>query len=216
MARILEAEVMNDPASVDAYTAVTSTGGLGIKISTKLAGSVEILQIADIGCGPCGYYAPLLTMYPNASFTAYEASSLMLEKAAIAIRGKKVTLVNSFIPDASLPTQAFDLVISSLFLHQLPDPAPCWNTIKQIGKPGAKFVIFDLLRVEDSGTCWGIVNGMTDGAPEVFKTDFYNTLRAAFTVEEIQQQLIDAGLTATIETQEVYPNCSVVYVTGTL
>jgi SAM-dependent methyltransferase len=216
MARILEAEVMNDPASVDAYTQVTLSGGMGAAILNKLAGSVESLQIADIGCGPCGYYTPLVTMYPNASFTAYEASSLMLEKAAIAIRGKKVTLVNSFIPDASLPTQSYDLVISTLFLHQLPDPAPCWNTIKQIGKPGAKFVVFDLLRVEDSDTCWSIVNGMTGDAPDVFKTDFYNTLRASFIVEEIQQQLLDAGLTATIETEEIYPNCSVVYVTGSL
>jgi len=216
MARILEVEVMNDPASVDAYTAVTSTGGLGIKISTKLAGSVESLQIADIGCGNCGYYSYLNTLYPNSFFTAYDASSLMLEKAAKTTGLHRIKLVNSYIPDSTLPNNNFDLVISSLLLHQLPDHSALWQTIKQIGKTGAKFVVFDLLRVEDSNEAWAVVNETTEQAPDVFKKDFFNSLRAAFTLEEIQQQLLEAGLVATIETQEIYPNCSVIYITGTL
>lgn len=216
MARIPETEVMNDPSSVDAYTLETQYGGLASYLMQRLAPSESTLSIADIGCGPCGYYNQLVSTYPNSVFTGYEASTLMIEKANLVVNPEKVTLVNSFIPDATLPSQTYDIVISSLFLHQLPDPAPCWNTIKQIGKPGAKFYVFDLLRVEDSATCWGIVNGFTPTAPDVFKTDFYNTLRASFTVEEIQQQLLDAGLVATIETEEVYPNCSVIYITGTL
>jgi ubiquinone/menaquinone biosynthesis C-methylase UbiE len=216
MARILETEVMNDSASVDAYTQATLSGGIGACILNKLEQNNSSLSIADIGCGNCGYYEQLVSNFPNASFTGYEASSLMLQKAAIATRNKKVKLVNSFIPDLSLPTQSYDLVISSLFLHQLADPTSCWNTIKQLGKIGSKFAVLDLLRVEDSDACWDIVNGTVADASDVFKTDFYNTLRAAFTVEEIQQQLLDAGLIATIETQEIYPNCSVIYITGTL
>jgi ubiquinone/menaquinone biosynthesis C-methylase UbiE len=216
MARIPETEVMNDPTSVNEYTEMTQGGGLASYLMGKLTYTTDSLNIADIGCGPCGYYNTLLTFYPNSVFTGYEASSLMLEKAALTVNPEKVTLVNSFIPDASLPANTHDLVLSSLFLHQLPNPEPWWNTIKQIGKPGAKFYVFDLLRVEDSEACWAIVNGMTPSAPSVFQQDFYNTLRASFTVEEIRQQLLDTGLTATIETEEIYPNCSVVYITGTL
>lgn len=216
MARIPETEVMNDPASVNAYTEMTKDGGLAGCLMGKLTYITDSLNIADIGCGPCGYYNTLLTIYPNSVFTGYEASSLMLEKAALTVNPEKVTLVNSFIPDTTLPTNTYDIVLSSLFLHQLPDPTPCWNNIKQIGKTGAKFYVFDLLRVEDSDECWAIVNKMTAGAPSVFQQDFYNTLRASFTVAEIQQQLLDAGLTATIETEEIVPNCSVVYITGTL
>ncbi len=216
MPRILETEVMNDPASVDAYTEITYGGGMANYLMGKLIPTTDNLNIADIGCGPCGYYEQLYTIYPNSVFTGYEASELMLEKAALTINPEKVTLVNSFIPDATLPTNTYDIVLSSLFLHQLPDPAPCWNTIKQIGKTGANFYVFDLLRVEDSEECWAIVNGMTPNTPSVFQQDFYNTLRASFTVAEIQQQLLDAGLTATITTEEIYPNCSVVYVKGTL
>ena len=207
---------MNDPTSVDEYTQMTQNGGLANALMLKLIPTTENLNIADIGCGPCGYYEQLLNIYPNAVFTGYEASALMLEKAALAVNPEKVTLVNSFIPDATLPSNSYDIVLSALFLHQLPDSAPCWSSIKQIGKTGAKFYVFDLLRVENSDECWTIVSGMAPNSPSVFQKDFYNTLRAAFTVEEIQQQLLDAGLTATIETEEIYPNCSVVYVKGTL
>jgi ubiquinone/menaquinone biosynthesis C-methylase UbiE len=216
MARIPETEVMNDPASVDAYTAETYGGGLATFLMYRLPNNTHNLVIADIGCGNMAYATTLKSIFPNSVFTAYDASSLMLEKANLIIDQEKVTLVNSFIPDENLPSQTYDIVLSSLFLHQLPDPAPCWNTIKQIGKTGGTFYVFDLLRVEDSAICTEIVDGMTENAPEVFKTDFYNTLRASFTVEEIQQQLLDAGLVATIQTEEIYPNCSVVYITGTL
>jgi SAM-dependent methyltransferase len=207
---------MNNPESVDAYTEMTIYGGLSNFLMDKLNHSNDYLKIADIGCGPCGYYNTLLTLYPNSVFTGYEASALMLEKAHLSVNHEKVTLINSFIPDSSLPINTYDVVISSLFLHQLQDPKHCWNTIKQIGKKGAKFYVFDLLRVEESATCWGIVNGMASGSPEVFQTDFYNTLRASFKVEEVQQQLLDAGLVATITTQEVFANCNAITIQGTL
>lgn len=216
MARIPETEIMNNPESVNAYTMMTASGGLTGNALSKLKKSEDNLNIADIGCGPCGYYNELLPLFPNSIFTGYEASNLMIEKANLVINKQKVNLVNSFIPDSSLPSKFYDIIFSALFLHQLPDQAPCWQTIKQIGKEGSKFYVFDLLRVEDSNLCWDIVNGMTPQAPDVFKNDFYNTLRASFTVEEIKQQLLDAGLTATIETEEIYTNCKVVYVIGTL
>jgi hypothetical protein len=72
------------------------------------------------------------------------------------------------------------------------------------------------MRVEDETTCWGIVEGFTPDAPQAFKQDFFNSLRASFIVSEIEQQLTTSGLTATIETEEVYPNCSVMTIKGTL
>lgn len=201
MARILEAEVMNDPASVDAYDFMTGKPYTGLATSfvaflPSVYTNTEPFSMADLGCGPCGYHQQIYTEYPSAQITAYEASDLMLEKAATHVNPNKTTLVKSFLPDTNLPTQAFDLVISSLFLHQLPDAAVNWNAIKQLGKPGASFIVFDLIRVEDETTCWDIVNGFTPDAPQAFKQDFFNSLRASFTVPEIEQQLTTAGLTA--------------------
>jgi SAM-dependent methyltransferase len=176
----------------------------------------NVLKIADIGCGPCGYHQELYSVYPNATIDAYEASSPMLVEAAKLINSQKTTLVEAFLPDYPLPQAQYDIVWASIFLHQLPDAAVAWDAIKQLGKPGASFIVFDLIRVEDETTCWDIVNGFTPEAPQAFKQDFFNSLRASFIVSEIEQQLTTSGLTATIETEEVYPNCSVMTIQGTL
>jgi SAM-dependent methyltransferase len=218
MARIVETEVMTDQASVDAYTLMTKQPPnlVSVFLIPNLQINPAVLKIADIGCGPCGYHQELYSVYPNATIDAYEASSPMLVEAAKLINSQKTTLVEAFLPDHPLPQAQYDIVWASIFLHQLPDAAVAWDAIKQLGKPGASFIVFDLMRVEDETTCWGIVEGFTPDAPQAFKQDFFNSLRASFIVSEIEQQLTTSGLTATIATKEVFTNCSVMTIQGTL
>lgn len=218
MPRIVETEVITDQASVDAYTSVTKQPPnlVSAFLIPTLLTNQSVLKIADIGCGPCGYHQELYSVYPNATIDAYEASMPMLVEAANLINPQKTTLVQAFLPDYPLPQAQYDIVWASIFLHQLPDAAVAWNAIKQLGKPGAPFIVFDLIRVEDETTCWNIVNGFTPDAPQAFKQDFVNSLRASFIVSEIEQQLTTAGLTATIGVQEVFTNCSVMTIRGTL
>lgn len=218
MPRIIETEVITDQASVDAYTLVTKQPPNLVSsfLIPTLQASSSALKIADIGCGPCGYHQELYGVYPNATVDAYEASMPMLVEAANLINPQKTNLVQAFLPDYPLPQAQYDIVWASVFLHQLPDAAIAWDAIKQLGKPGAEFIVFDLIRVEDETTCWGIINGFTPDAPQAFKQDFFNSLRASFIVTEVEQQLATAGLTATIATQEAFPNCSVMTIRGTL
>ena len=218
MPRIVETEVMTDQASVDAYTSMTKQPPnlVSAFLIPTLLENQSVLKIADIGCGPCGYHQELYSVYPNATIDAYEASAPMLVEAAKIINAQKTTLVEAFLPDYPLPQEQYDIVWASIFLHQLPDAAVAWDAIKQLGKPGASFIVFDLIRVEDETTCWDIVNGFTPEAPQAFKQDFFNSLRASFTPSEVQQQLTTYGLTATITTIEVFTNCSVMTVQGTL
>lgn len=218
MPRIVETEVITDQASVDAYTLITKQPPnlVSAFLIPTLQTNSSTLKIADIGCGPCGYHQELYGVYPNVNIDAYEASMPMLVEAASLINPQKTNLVQAFLPDYPLPQAQYDMVWASVFLHQLPDAAIAWDAIKQLGKPGASFIVFDLIRVEDETTCWNIVNGFTPDAPQAFKQDFFNSLRASFIVSEVEQQLVTAGLTATITTQEVFPNCSVMTIKGTL
>jgi SAM-dependent methyltransferase len=222
MPRIVETEVMTDQASVDAYTSMTKqqpnlvSNFLIPKLIPTVLANQSVLKIADIGCGPCGYHQELYSVYPNATIDAYDASAPMLIEAANLINPQKTTLVEAFLPNYPLPQAQYDIVWASMFLHQLPDAAVAWDAIKQLGKPGASFIVFDLMRVEDETTCWGIVEGFTPDAPQAFKQDFFNSLRASFIVSEIEQQLTTSGLTATIATKEVFTNCSVMTIQGTL
>jgi SAM-dependent methyltransferase len=223
MPRIPETEVMTDPATVQAYAAMTKAPPTLVytTLLPTLPTNNGFLKIADIGCGPCGYHNGLYEKYPNAVIDAYDASVPMLVEAANYINPQKTTLINSFLPDANLPQAAYDLVWSSVFLHQLPDPAVCWSTIKQLGKPGGSFIVYDLIRVEDANACWSIINTLTPNAPDVFKQDFFTTLRACFTAEEITAQIAEAGLNASVDVLWVQlPDgtkvCQVVCVKGTM
>jgi ubiquinone/menaquinone biosynthesis C-methylase UbiE len=217
MARIPETEVMNDPASVDGYTLATQGGGMATLLLFKMPTVTDNLLIADFGCGNMGYASILETIYPNSNFIGYDASALMLQKAEEIINHDKFMLVQVSPDDSEIPSENFDVVISSLLLHQYLDPMVMWNSIKRIGKKGSKFYVFDILRVEDADICNDIVENYTPQiATTEFKKDYFNTLRAGFTVAEIEQQLLDADLTATVTTEEVYPNLVVVYVKGTL
>jgi SAM-dependent methyltransferase len=209
---------MTDQASVDAYASMTKQPPNLVSNFLILALQTDqsALKIADIGCGPCGYHQELYSVYPNATIDAYEASAPMLVEDAKLINPKKTTLVEAFLPDYPLPQAQYDIVWASIFLHQLPDAAVAWDAIKQLGKPGASFIVFDLIRVEDEATCWEIISVLTPNAPNAFKQDFFNSLRASFIVSEIEQQLTAAGLTATIDTQEIFANCSVMTIRGTL
>jgi ubiquinone/menaquinone biosynthesis C-methylase UbiE len=218
MSRVLEQEVMTDSESIQGYTQMTVNPPNLVHnfLIPALTTDQSILKIADIGCGPCGYHTDLYEVFPNAVIDGYEASSAMLDEAVNHINPQKTNLVQAFLPEYVLPEAAYDLVLSSMFLHQLPDASVNWNAIKRLGKAGSKFVVYDLLRVEDDATCLDIVDGFTPNAPAAFKQDFVNTLKASFTLEEIAEQLVQAGLTATVTTQEAYPSCKVVIITGIL
>jgi ubiquinone/menaquinone biosynthesis C-methylase UbiE len=208
---------MNDPASVDGYTLATQGGGLANHFMFFLESNSAYLEIADIGCGNWAYVSSLASTYPNANLFGYDASALMLDKAREIIPQDKCTITQVSPSDAEIPSANFDIVISSLLLHQYLDPMVMWNTIARIGKTGSQFYVYDILRVEDADICNDIVQNFS---PEVataeFKNDYFNTLRAGFLVPEIEQQLTNAGLTATITTEELYQNLVVVYVKGTL
>jgi SAM-dependent methyltransferase len=223
MPRIPETEVMTNPAAVQAYADMTKEPPTLVYTSLLpiLPVNNSFLKIADIGCGPCGYHTGLYEKYPNAVIDAYDASAPMRAAAQNYIDPSKTSLYEVFFPNTSLAQTQYDLVWASIFLHQLPDPSVCWDTIKQLGKPGGSFIVYDLVRVEDESACWSIINALTPQAPDIFKQDFFNTLRASFTVEEITAQITEAGLTALIRPLWVQSEnganvCQVVYIQGTL
>jgi trans-aconitate methyltransferase len=214
MPRILETEVMNDPLQVDSYSDFDKTPLINIYISNlnlKSEGSV-----LDIGCGSGDYFPSLTNAYPNILFTGIDASINMLEKARSKIT-PNVTLENRNIPDLTI-TNKYDGIISSMLLHQLADPFVLWNTIKQVGKEGSKIHIMDMVRVEDQSTRLNILNTYSPADKfEQFRIDFDNSMKAAFTVSEVEQQLQETNLTnLKVSTFELPASWQLLFITGTL
>ena len=125
----------------------------------------------------------------------------------------RIKLIEGILPGVSLPQQQYHAIISNSLLHHLADPFVLWQTIKHHAKPFAHVFVMDLFRPVDEQTVQFLVKEHAANEPDVLRTDFENSLRAAFTVEEVQQQLEETGLT-NLQVEQVSDRHIIIY--GTL
>jgi SAM-dependent methyltransferase len=98
------------------------------------------------------------------------------------------------LPDPDLAQLGtFDAVVSTNSLHHFHDPSVLWDAMRATARSGACLFLQDLYRPESPERAQAIVNRSAD-EPDVLLRDFYNSLLAAFTTDEIEAQLAAAGL----------------------
>jgi len=152
----------------------------------------------DLGCGPCDVTIRFAKANPSYVFHAVDGSAAMLKYARSAVTRQKLSrrirLVEGFIPGAPIPKPAYDVIISSSFLHHLHDPQVLWRTIRQFCRPTTMVFVPDLRRPTSKAKARALVKAYSGGEPEVLRRDFYNSLLAAFTPAEVRRQLRKAGL----------------------
>ena len=117
----------------------------------------------------------------------------VLAAADPALAGR-IRLVRALLPAPDLTAAGYDLVVSNSLLHHLHDPGVLWNTVKHAGRRGARVVVMDLFRAGSPAAAADIVARYAGAEPEVLRNDFYNSLLAAFTPDEVRAQLGAAGL----------------------
>jgi trans-aconitate methyltransferase len=221
MTRVIETEVMSEQQQALEYAhAATKDASLAMRLISYVRDNPteHVTSIADLGAGPCGYHAGLYKLYPEAVITAYEASAAMIELAAQFTNPDKTILVHKNIRALSECPVGHDVVMSSLVLHQMSEPDDFWRAVKAAGKPGARFIVFDLIHIPDESTAQSVVDSWTPSPAfgDVFRKDFKNSLRAAFTLQQVENQLADAKITASVTTLSVWPGVSVFFADGTL
>ncbi len=85
-------------------------------------------------------------------------------------------------------------MLSKDLLHHLPDPSVLWREVQRLGRSGAIVQVMDLIRPDTPEAARAIVERVAGSEHPVLKEDFYNSLCAAFTVEEVKAQLRAAEL----------------------
>ena len=200
MDRILEPELMDDPAQAEAYAATD--------FSAENQGFVERFReyfpdfsqghIFDLGCGPGDIPVRLAKALPGCRVTGIDASRPMIDLAERVINlsglADRVTVRCERFQDLAGANQA-DAVISNSLLHHLENPLQFWHKLRSFVKPGAPVLVMDLLRPESPEAAQAIVDRYADGAPDILRRDFYNSLLAAFTEDEVTAQLARMNLT---------------------
>ena len=200
MDRILELELMDDPAQAAAYAAADfsqENQGFVDRFGEYFPG-FSSGRVLDVGCGPADIPIRFARRYPSCHVTAMDASLPMFKLAEQAVSqaglNDRVTLRCERFDDVP-GANVFDAVLSNSLLHHLPNPLQFWNKLRQLVKPGAPVLVMDLLRPDSPEEAQAIVDRYAAGAPAILRRDFFNSLMAAFTEDEITTQLARLNLT---------------------
>jgi ubiquinone/menaquinone biosynthesis C-methylase UbiE len=152
----------------------------------------------DLGCGPGDITRRVARSLIDWTIHGIDGGRNMLDRARKETRGTgledRVRFSHHLLPDAALPAGEYDLVFSNSLLHHLDDPCVLWETMQQVGVPGCAVYIMDLRRPVTREGAQALVRAYGGQEPEVLQVDFYNSLLAAYTGEEVLLQLEGAGL----------------------
>jgi SAM-dependent methyltransferase len=151
---------------------------------------------------PAGVVIRLAKAAPRAAITAIDGSAPMIALGRTAARAAgvddRLTLLHTRIPGPPPASQSFDAVLSKDLLHHLPDPRVLWNEVKRLGRPGAAVYVMDLVRPDTEEAARAMVKEGAGSEHPILQQDFYNSLLAAFTPDEVRAQLAEAGLRLTV------------------
>jgi ubiquinone/menaquinone biosynthesis C-methylase UbiE len=154
--------------------------------------------MADLGCGPADICIRLARELPGWRIHGLDAGHNMLKRAAEAVGAaglqQRITLRHSHLPDAGLAEHGFDAIVSNSLLHHLPEPKTLWQSALRLAAPGAPLMVMDLLRPDNEQRAAELVEAYAPDAPPILREDFYHSLLAAYTIEEVAMQLQAAGL----------------------
>jgi trans-aconitate methyltransferase len=199
MNRILEPELMEDVAQAQAYARADfaeENQGFVDRFREYFPDWMEG-HVIDLGCGPADIPLRFLRAYPAARITAVDASRAMVDLAEQAVAaagaGGSITVRCERFQTLSL-SEAGDALLSNSLLHHVPNPLQFWLRVKQLAKPGACVLVMDLLRPESPEAAQALVERYAADEDPILKRDFYNSLLAAFTEDEVAAQLAQMNL----------------------
>ena len=212
MDRILEPEIMNDGDADAAYARADFSDSnqafadrLAVEFDGARASGRErgAPRVVDLGCGPADVTIRIARKLHRARVVGVDGAEEMLRLASEAVRAaaltERITLHLGRVPGLDLPEHGFDAVVSKDMLHHIPDPHVLWTECLRLGKPGAVLLVMDLIRPSSPAEAREIVERVASREHPLLKEDFYHSLCAAFTPEEVGAQLAAAGLALGVE-----------------
>jgi ubiquinone/menaquinone biosynthesis C-methylase UbiE len=203
MQRITEPELMTDKAQAEAYAAANFEQAQNLIVNAFNSNFLDMElkgNILDLGCGPGDITFRFANRYPLCSLLGIDGSDEMIRLAnARKMREPelidRITFIKGVFPGALIPEVPYSAIVSNSLLHHLHRPEVLWNMVKRYATSGSKILIVDLFRPQNKKDALEMVDTYSAGEPDILQRDFYNSLLAAFTLKEIEQQLVDAELT---------------------
>jgi len=197
---------MNDIAQAEAYAATDFSEPHDAFVAhfKECFPDFKGRSVLDLGCGTADVIIRFAHAFPYTHITGIDGADAMLGIGSKDIKRcglkDRIELRKCVLPGSAFSETKFDAIISNSLLHHLKDPAVIWDMIKNCAKDGSPVFVMDLMRPDCEDTAKNLVQQYASDAPEILREDFYNSLLASYTLDEVREQLKNAGLDLTVET----------------
>ena len=201
--RTVEPELMNDEEQANAYAEAdfVAPHERFVDLFQWKFPDIDLNgQVLDLGCGPGDVMVRFARRFPGSFITGVEGASAMVNLAKQRIQDEgliyRLSVVEGLLPGVELPNHDHDYkaIISNSLLHHLHKPEVFWEEIHNHAQPGTVIYVKDLMRPKTVEQAQEFKERYVANEPEVLQEDFYNSLLAAFTIDEIRDQLEAANL----------------------
>ena len=203
MNRTLEPELMDDPEQALVYARADFEEENQGFIDRFREYFPEFTKghVLDLGCGPGDIPVRLAQALSSCRITGVDASEPMIGLAGVAVKqaglADRITFRCERFQAVSLVEPA-DAAVSNSLLHHVPNPLQFWYRLRQLVKPGSPVLVMDLLRPDSPEKAQAIVDRYAAKEPEILRRDFYCSLLASFTEDEVAAQLAEMNLSRLI------------------
>ena len=209
MQRVPEPELMDEDEQAIAYANADFRephDAVIAELRKRLPDLAPSGHAIDLGCGPADISIRFALAYPRWTVDGLDGSEAMLRQGrdlvTRSLLGDRVRLVQCYLPHGEAPRNSYDLVLSTSLLHHLADPMDLWRSVERWGSSGTPVFVVDLKRPGSLERARELVDMYAAGEPEVLREDFLNSLCAAYRVEEVREQIREAGIRG-VETEAV-------------
>ena len=208
MKRVPEPELMQTPSQVRAYADAdfSRSDSMVVRSLEKYLKKVgrtlnKSDLIFDIACGPGNIAQRIAEKWSFVEVVGIDGSKEMLDEAEKKLSNDltsnltyELIEINSIATGKThFPLKA-DFLVSNSALHHFHDPHRFWGALKKLGKTNCINIHRDLIRPTTIEKAFEIKEKHLLNSPEILKKDFFASLKASFTVEEVTHQLKNEGL----------------------
>ena len=201
MQRLPEPELMDDAAQVAAYDRADFEAAHRAIVEHfhRVFPHIETVNtLLDLGCGTADIAIRFAQRFPACKIDAIDGAPTMLQHAKTRIQHaqleNRISLHELRLPKCELPDSHYAAIVSNSLLHHLHDPQHLWSSVRRYAGPDTAIFIADLLRPDSLQSARKLVQCYASDEHEILQRDFYNSLLAAFTVDEVTLQLDRARL----------------------
>ena len=192
MKRVPEPDLMEQKEQAHAYANAdfSNSNELFLEKLFEFCSITDETKILDVGCGD-GEIPIKIYKKTKSKITVLDGSSVMLDELSKKMSANNIDdikVIQRRYEDTHLKEKSFDILISNSVLHHVKSPKKFWEKSFNLVRQQGQIVLMDLFRPSNEHELLTIL-GKYGGNNPVLLNDFENSLRAAYTLYEVEDQL---------------------------